>query len=886
MNKYLKRLIGVCLCVCCLTSNVMPVYAKDKKAPAKEELHITSIDEFMDFTENCRIDSYSQDLVVQLDVNLNLTGMGFTGIPIFCGEFNGNDHTIAGITFTHNGSEQGLFRYLTKTAYVHNLDVHGELALQGSRGTIGGIAGSNAGRIVACSFDGLIAGGDRIGGLVGINQVSGIVEQCTASGSVHGNHFVGGLVGENLGLIRDCTNTAEVNNTADQNNIALSDVTMDTLTGTESAKTVTDIGGIAGCTSGVIRGCDNRGTVGYQHMGYNIGGIAGSQKGYIAQSNNYGEVFGRKEVGGIVGQMEPVSKVEFTRDTLQMLQKQLASTSSLANQVSANAQNSANRINGQMETLHSQAGTALNAIQQLVPDPNNPTMPDSDTILAAKNALSGSLSSMQGTMSSITSSTQSAVDTMSDDIKAIANQMSAISNTLNNASKNLGFSVTDVSDGDKDDDLTGKVDTCQNFGDVNADLNAGGIIGAIAWENDLDPEDDFQFSGDQSLNFASEMRAVVLNCENKATVTAKKRQVGGIVGWMNLGLAKNCVNTGHIEAETGEYVGGIAGNSNGYIRNCSAKCALSGAKYAGGIAGSAVVATDCRSMVVITDGNEKIGAILGSLKTTEKEMKNPFSDNYYLVTNADFGGVDGISYSNLAQPLTLEEFTNIEDLPEVFQKTTVTFLYNNGNSEAISVPLGEVLSEEEIPAVPKKVGYTGAWDGLEDIDLENIFFDMIFQPIYTPYRTTIASEETRDNGKAVLLAQGEFSDLETIEIKALDEAPILSEWYTAVEGWTIPVFSKDGPTQLRLSCPDAHSPDECKLFVRDSDGNWYNAPITVNGNYLVFSVNPTDDAIFLFTAPNFIHWGLYALGGICVIILLSVGTVYVKRKKKVKLTKS
>ncbi len=34
----------------------------------------------------------------------------------------------------------------------------------------------------------------------------------------------------------------------------------------------------------------NRGTVGYQHMGYNVGGIAGSQTGYIEGCVNYGTV--------------------------------------------------------------------------------------------------------------------------------------------------------------------------------------------------------------------------------------------------------------------------------------------------------------------------------------------------------------------------------------------------------------------------------------------------------------------------------------------------------------------------------------------------------------------------------------------------------------------
>ena len=60
-----------------------------------------------------------------------------------------------------------------------------------------------------------------------------------------------------------------------------SELTLGDLIGTENVADITDIGGIAGQSGGVIRACMNRGTVGYQHMGYNVGGIAGSQTGYI-----------------------------------------------------------------------------------------------------------------------------------------------------------------------------------------------------------------------------------------------------------------------------------------------------------------------------------------------------------------------------------------------------------------------------------------------------------------------------------------------------------------------------------------------------------------------------------------------------------------------------
>lgn len=48
--------------------------------------------------------------------------------------------------------------------------------------------------------------------------------------------------------------------------------------------------------------------------------------------------------------------------------------------------------------------------------------------------------------------------------------------------------------------------TASTAGTVNADLNAGGITGAMARENDLDPEDDYTTAGSESLNFTFKTR--------------------------------------------------------------------------------------------------------------------------------------------------------------------------------------------------------------------------------------------------------------------------------------------------------------------------------------------------------------------------------------------
>lgn len=120
-----------------------------------------------------------------------------------------------------------------------------------------------------------------MGGIAGTNLSSGTINNCTTTGSVYGAHFIGGIVGENHGVVINCGNDANVNTTVDQNEVDLSELTLNDLIGTENAADITDIGGITGTSSGVVRACLNRGTVGYLHIGYNIGGIVGSQTGYV-----------------------------------------------------------------------------------------------------------------------------------------------------------------------------------------------------------------------------------------------------------------------------------------------------------------------------------------------------------------------------------------------------------------------------------------------------------------------------------------------------------------------------------------------------------------------------------------------------------------------------
>ena len=877
-----KKFLSILLCFLLLTATVLPVSATNwetSEEVRQPDLVIADEKAFLAFAENCRLDSYSQDLYVVLDADLDLSDTEFKGIPIFCGTFDGQGHTIKGIELTADGSAQGLFRYLTDAALVQNLTVFALINPSGSRSQIGTIAGQNAGHILDCSVHCKISGANYVGGIVGSNTVTGIVDGCLVVGEVYGEHFIGGIAGENMGVIRNCENNAPVNTTAQQNSVKIADINMDTLTNSEAANTVTDIGGIAGNSSGVIRNSINRADVGYQHMGYNIGGIAGTQVGYIAECENFGFIQGRKEVGGIVGQMEPASVIEYTEDTLQILKGQLSSMTGLVNRASSNAQKNAGSINTYIGALESQTQNARDAIESLIPEGEDFVLPDADSLLAAQSTLSDSLSSMTGSVRGIANATRNTVNGLSRDLQAVSSQISAMSQTIGEADENIGGTITDVSDLDTPEDLTGKVDRSVNHGDVLGDMNIGGIAGALATENDLDLLEDWEQYGEESLNFNSELRAVVLDCSNHGAVTGLKENIGGIAGWQSMGLVKTSTNTGNLDGENASHVGGISGISTGFIRGCNAKCEIHGSTYAGGIAGSASIVTDSLSMVKLVGVSEKVGAILGDREEPVTEEENPIADNYYLCVDGDIGAIDSISYEGLAKSLNQNDFLVQKNLSSIFKTVQIRFLFEDGNRQVISLALGGQLNPMRIPEVPQKDGYTGTWEGLAEAELTNILFDMTFETSYVPYRTTLESLETTENGRPMFLLEGSFTDNAVISLTDSTAAPALQEDESLTVTWTL--NASEAGESAHVWLPETENSDQWKLMVRDASGNWQETSFHRNGSYLVFPMTQTCADIALVQQRSQIPRE-YIIGaaGLAVLLIVLITTLSLRKRRK------
>lgn len=333
-------------------------------------IHIYSAKDLENISKKCSTDTWSRNKVFVLETDLDLSETDFTGIPTFGGIFLGQGHTIKGLSLLGGSNNTGLFRYVQENGEIYNLSVSGTASATGTHAGLSLLAGCNYGLISGCNTSGNLTGEDQVGSIAGINEVNGVIMNCLSGGVVYGSHLVGGIAGENKGSILNSNNHCFVNTTASDGNINLDDLelndTITTILTTENASSVTDIGGIAGFNSGIIRACTNSGSIGYPHVGYNIGGIAGSQVGYIEGCINYGLLNGRKDVGGIAGQMEPSSEMEYEEDTLQKLNTEFDKLHDLLTQLDRDASGSSTALTGQIDKLLSSVKNAQSATNAMM----------------------------------------------------------------------------------------------------------------------------------------------------------------------------------------------------------------------------------------------------------------------------------------------------------------------------------------------------------------------------------------------------------------------------------------------------------------------------------------------------------------------------------------
>ena len=337
-------------------------------------INIGTSDDLIELAKNCRLDTWSRDKNIVLTDDIVLDGSDFKYIPTFGGIFDGKGHTISGLTVSDSESYTGLFCITQESALIKDLKVEGSLAPSGRQMATGGIVGDNYGAISNCSFTGNVNGYDYSGGIAGYNEQTGRISNCKSSGYVMGMHFTGGITGYNLGTISGCTNECKLNISSVDETVSIKDLRIDQYAdkiknlfgdnnkqdSTNIINSTVDTGGICGYSQGVIISCVNNGLIGYEHVGYNVGGIAGRQNGYIDLCVNNGEVYGRKDVGGIVGQAEPYVVIDITEDIIGQLTSNMNTLHDLVNVTLNDAGDESSLITARLNMVKNFTDKALN----------------------------------------------------------------------------------------------------------------------------------------------------------------------------------------------------------------------------------------------------------------------------------------------------------------------------------------------------------------------------------------------------------------------------------------------------------------------------------------------------------------------------------------------
>ena len=210
MKRNISKILSLLLAAVLILSLVAPAALA---AESIGSIYLRTTEDLAELSRNCTLDSWSQGKTVYLEADIDLTGVDFSPIPTFGGTFEGQGHTISGLSITGSGNVRGLFRYIQPTGAVRDLHVSGSIAPSDRKNTLGGLAGENQGTITNCTFSGAVSGADSIGGIAGINEAQGQIINCSFSGSVTGEHYVGGIAGQNGGSITRCANSGSINTT-------------------------------------------------------------------------------------------------------------------------------------------------------------------------------------------------------------------------------------------------------------------------------------------------------------------------------------------------------------------------------------------------------------------------------------------------------------------------------------------------------------------------------------------------------------------------------------------------------------------------------------------------------------------------------------------------
>lgn len=840
-------------------------YTLESSSADKDDLEISSADEFAAFAAACNADAeYSVGLSVYITADIDFSGKDAVSVKLFCGYLNGGYHTLKNITINcDEGDNVGVFGVLSKSATVERLTVE-NLNITAEDSSHVGFVGENYGSVRLITISGNVSGKSYVGSVVGYNGRSAVesgdavedssegyiyakIEKCKSTCSVVGKINVGGIAGYSGGKIINCAFSGESNAVAHS-----------------SSDRIVNTGGIVGYSTGVIDSCTNDGPVGYTNTGIYVGGIVGFSSGEVYFSTNTAAVNGNAYTGGIAGYLGSVSS-ESSSDSLSSYFGGMSYEDFVKYYFSDDGEDFSVEADGGVYVIiyciNSGAVTSESYAGGIV----------------------GCISAESSSGTTITTITMSSTSSSSD--------TSATSSTSDTSS--TGSTTVSV-----------RVEGCASSGDVYS--SAGNYAGGIAGR---------QRSGE------------ILSCLSAGTIKAEGISSGGYVGGIVGDGVKisYCVSVCSLSGSS--YVGGIAGYAEDTLIGCYTDCVIltPDALHVGLIAGAAaayVPATgDFGDKVSDNFFVGSLGGVDGmnygalydnaacaltaenlvSVGELSPYLSLGFSSDYWCGASVENGypflkafeeAVECSSYGSEADFesafLNVKESLSALSAKYCVRSYTVTFLewnedegdlydddgaLNEDNFDVIytaRLRYGEELSYPSFVYAKAygdrfiydgdKASYFVSWGATDPFAEDNT---LLFAT-YTEVFTTLSDEES------LVLAEGKFEDGEEVAIE------YSGEYFTLK-------FSKDGNEidesgiTVKLKSEKASSAEIYKVEGQ----NLVKQDSVVSGGYVSFTYDGGYYAI-VYSSASLPAWAfaLIGVGGTLIALAAAAGIVFLVRKKR------
>lgn len=872
MKKYLKKRIipaGLSLILIIMTViSIMPINVSAEDS--LNVIEISRVNELIEFANKCKYDSYSKDKIVKLTADIDVSGSDFKGISYFAGTFDGGSHIISGFNVDYKGSDFGFFRYIAESGFITNLNISGSINVTGSQKNIGGIAGVNKGVINESSFSGKVNASTATGAIAGYNHENAKIVSCTSDADILATNQTGGIAGVNDGLISSCTSKSRVNTQELDTTLDIGGVDVGTLNLTQNVIDRNDMGGIAGESTGIISDCVNYGKIGFAHTGYNVGGIAGKQSGKVITCSNEGEIYGRKDVGGIVGQAEPDIESEYLNDRVDDVQSSIDIINSTLNNMSSSMNNASSDVKSYTENIIDQYKELLDKLQDKLNGNNDNDEKIEDFVDDISKDIENS--TVADDIHGVADTVDSEIRTIADSIERISAQIKNIGNTgtetMDVVTSDDDY-IEDISSADSAQNSDGVIAKSVNRGAVHGDINAGGIAGTMNVEYDVDPEYDLDITETTNVRLRSTVSDVVIYCINYGEVNSKKDCAGGIVGLQELGLVYGSEGYGTVKSETGNYAGGIAGNSASAITDSYSLCNVESEDYTGGICGKGYTMQNCISIPAILGDGEAKGSLAGIIESDGEVSTNIFVNDIY-------GGIDDINYSGKADSASYEAVMAMENIPDGFHRVTLVFKADGNVIDTKNIAYNANLGVSELPSIPDKDGYYAQWP--ENIVSKPILQNTVVEAEYHVWIESVAGDIASQNDKPLFIAEGKFYDDNKITLSKCDTDNLSGDIEYSYAWKMRGTDVKDKGTKT-CHFYIKNTSGSSEVWYRDNaDSGWVKADAKEHGSYMTAEIPyEADFAVIHKESSNMIY---YICGGAAACIIVLAVIIIKKRKKR------